>query len=278
LSISSLKEFHRVFHHRCERYYAQEILLEDCCDEFEMHVQQEVVSSSVCQDEILSIPAVQEEDLQDRVDENIDEFEEHIQQNVVFSSDCQDGKYEKDLHDTIDNCEDCMAVDVSGLVSEAHVVFDLHEESVIEDDCSQIFEDVSYNMFPAMIEKKELKTSRLSLQDTGVVCSPVFDEYADGVEKISISNNVDLRSQPIYYSYGSDLEEPFSLPIEEQHQVEVNYSVFTADILSPEYCHEYDLFYQINGQYDCVEKFVVEYDTILKDSKVTSFEIPDDKE
>ena len=32
-SILSLKEFHRVFHHRCERLYAQEILLENCCSD-----------------------------------------------------------------------------------------------------------------------------------------------------------------------------------------------------------------------------------------------------
>jgi hypothetical protein len=85
-------------------------------------------------------------------------------------------------------------------------------------------------------------------------------------------------SQPIYDSYGSDLEEPLSFPIKEQHQDEVNHSVFTVDVLFPEFCHEYDLFYQINGQYDYVGKSVVEYDTFLKTSMVMSFEILDDKE
>ena len=197
----------------------------------------------------------------------------------MISSDCHDEKYERDLHDTTDSREDCMAEDVSSFVSNAHFVSDLHERSVMEDDCSQILEDVSVDMFPAMIEKKELKTSCLSLQDTGVVCSPIYDEYADEIDQISISNDVDLSSSPLIYdSYGSDLEESFSLPIKEQYQVEVNHSVFSAKVLSSEFYHEYNLLHQINGQYDCVENFVVEYDTFLKDSKVMSFEFPYDKE
>jgi hypothetical protein len=155
----------------------------------------------------------------------------------------------------------------------------LYEESVIKEDCSQIFEEVSHDIFSPVTDEKDLKIACLSLPDTEVLCSPIFDKYADEGDWISISNDVDLsNNQPIYDSYESDLEEPFSLPIEEQHQVEVNHSVFTADVLSPEFYHEYDLFHQINGQYDCVEKSVVEYDTFLKDSKVMSFEIPDDKE
>jgi hypothetical protein len=77
----------------------------------------------------------------------------------------------------------------------------LHEGTVIEDNCSQIFEDAFYDMFLAKIEKKKLKTSCFSLQDTRVFCSPVFDEYVNGVEQISISTNVDLSSQPIYEIY-----------------------------------------------------------------------------
>jgi hypothetical protein len=82
-------------------------------------------------------------------------------------------------------------------------------------------------MFPAMIEKKELKTSCFSLQDTGVFCSPVFDEYADGVEKISISTDVDLSSQPIYESY---IEEPLSFLIKKQPHVQINHSMFVEYI------------------------------------------------
>jgi len=134
-------------------------------------------------------------------------------------------------------------------------------------------------MFSPVTDEKDLKIACLTLPDTEVFCSPIFDKYANEGDQISISNDVDLSSsQPIYNSYGYDLEEPFSLLIKEQHQVEVNHSVFTVDVFSPEFCHEYDLFHQINGQYDCVEKFVVEYDTFLKDSKVMSFEILDDKE
>jgi hypothetical protein len=70
-SISSLKKFHTVFHHRCERFFAREILLEGCCEEFHAHIQN--VYSSNCEHEILSVIVVQEEDPQDRVDVNIDD-------------------------------------------------------------------------------------------------------------------------------------------------------------------------------------------------------------
>ena len=69
-----------------------------------------------------------------------------------------------------------------------------------------------------------------------MLCSPIYDEYADEVDQISISNDVDLiSSQPIYDSYGSDFEEPLSLPIKEQHQVEDNYPVFVDDIEHDEF-------------------------------------------
>ena len=38
------------------------------------------------------------------------------------------------------------------------------------------------------------------------------------------------NSQPIYDSYESDFDEPFSFPIKEQHHVEINHSMFAADI------------------------------------------------
>jgi hypothetical protein len=70
-SIYSLKEFHTVFHHQCERFFAQKILLEGCYEEFHAHIQN--VYSSNCEHKILSVIAVQEEDPQDRVDVNIDD-------------------------------------------------------------------------------------------------------------------------------------------------------------------------------------------------------------
>ena len=46
-SIYSLKEFHTIFHHRCERYFSREILLEGCCEEFHSYIQN--VYSSSCE-------------------------------------------------------------------------------------------------------------------------------------------------------------------------------------------------------------------------------------
>ena len=36
-SISSLKDFHTVFHKHCKRYFSAEFLFENCCEEYELH-------------------------------------------------------------------------------------------------------------------------------------------------------------------------------------------------------------------------------------------------
>jgi hypothetical protein len=36
-SISSLKEFHKVFNEHCKSYFSDEILFENCCEEYESH-------------------------------------------------------------------------------------------------------------------------------------------------------------------------------------------------------------------------------------------------
>jgi hypothetical protein len=65
-SIHSLEIFHYVFHLFCKDEFLAESLFEDCCDEFEKHVQQEVVFSSLCQDENYVV----KEDLHDTNDYN----------------------------------------------------------------------------------------------------------------------------------------------------------------------------------------------------------------
>jgi hypothetical protein len=71
-------------------------------------------------------------------------------------------------------------------------------------------------MFSPVTGVKDLKTVCLSLQDSGVLCSPIVDKYADVVEKTLTSKDVHLSSsQPIYDIYEFDFDEPFSLPIKE---------------------------------------------------------------
>jgi hypothetical protein len=252
-SISSLKEFHTVFHHRCERFFAREILLEGCCEEFHAHIQN--VYSSNCEHEILSVIVVQEEDPQDRVDVNIDDcvtedsldcssyvpttlnknekdyrvgeeedefsaeslfkeccekFEKHVQQEAVDSPICRDESYvvKEDLHNTNGYNENYISVDASDLISVAHAAFDLYEESVIKEDCSQIFKEVSYDSFSPVTDEKDLKMACLSLLDTEVFCSPIFDKYADEADQILTSDFADLKSNPpIYNSYEFDVDE-----------------------------------------------------------------------
>ena len=92
-------------------------------------------------------------------------------------------------------------------------------------------------MFSSVTGAKNLKTVCLSLKDSGVLCSPVVDKYANAVEQILTSKDVDLSSsQPIYDIYESDFNEPFSLPTKEQLHVVINHSMFAEDI-------EYDEFH-----------------------------------
>jgi hypothetical protein len=36
-SISSLKDFHKVFNEHCKRYFSDEFLFDNCCEEYELH-------------------------------------------------------------------------------------------------------------------------------------------------------------------------------------------------------------------------------------------------
>jgi hypothetical protein len=229
-SIHSLASFHYAFHLFCKDEFPAESLFEDCCDEFEKQVQQEVVFSSVCQGE-----------------------------NYVVK---------EDLHDTNKNC---IVVNASDLISVAPVAFDLHEETVREEVFSTLFQEVAYDMFSPVIGEKDLKTACLSLQDSGDFCSPIFDKYADGVEKILTSNDVDLSSsQPIYDSYESDFDEPFSLPIKEQHHVEINHSMFAEDIKYDEFNLPEDLISSLLFASSHEQKTDIIYEEDIKQEGISS--------
>jgi hypothetical protein len=55
----------------------------------------------------------------------------------------------------------------------------LYEELIIKEDCSQIFEEVSHDIFLPVTDEKDLKIACLYLPDIEVFCSPIFDKYAD---------------------------------------------------------------------------------------------------
>jgi hypothetical protein len=75
--------------------------------------------------------------------------------------------------------ENYIFVDASDLISVEHAAFDLYEESIIKEDCSQIFEEVYYDIYPPVNDEKDLKIACLSLPDIENFFSPIFDKYAD---------------------------------------------------------------------------------------------------
>jgi hypothetical protein len=118
-----------------------------------------------------------------------EKFEKHVQQEAVDSPICRDERYvvKEDIHNTNDYNENYISVDASDLISVAHATFDLYEESVIKEDCSQIFKEVSYDSFSPVTDEKDLKMACISLLDTEVSCSPIFDKYADEADQILTS-------------------------------------------------------------------------------------------
>jgi hypothetical protein len=50
-SISSLREFLAAFSRHCQRHYPSELIFHNCCEEYEVHDQDVVVSYEICEDE-----------------------------------------------------------------------------------------------------------------------------------------------------------------------------------------------------------------------------------
>jgi hypothetical protein len=82
-----------------------------------------------------------------------------------------------------------------------------------------------------VIEEKNQKIAYHSLKYVEVFCSPIFDKYSDGEEKIHTSKFVDLNNnQLVYDNYELDFDELFSSSIKEQHYDKINHPVFVEYI------------------------------------------------
>jgi hypothetical protein len=202
-SISSLKEFHTVFHHRCERFFAREILLEGCCEEFHSHIQN--VYSSSCEHEILSFVVVQEEDLQDRVDVNIDDCVTEDSLDCSFYVPTTLNKNEKDYG-----------------VGEEEVEFSA--ESLFKEYC----EKISHLETPAAyIEKSPPEINKFA-------CTILQHKSADDKKQFIINNEVSLQ----LYSYlhtveGGSHDNPENMQILSTFQLKQQQEVFSFNFIDP---------------------------------------------
>jgi hypothetical protein len=116
-SINSLASFHNAFNIFCKENFSAESLFENCCDEFDKHIQQKENVSSDCKNE----------------------------NHVV----------EEDFPDLIDNRkDDCIVVDALDFVSDAPVVLDLNEKIVEEEVFPQLLQVDSYDMLLHVIKEE----------------------------------------------------------------------------------------------------------------------------
>jgi hypothetical protein len=116
-SINSLASFHNAFNIFCKEDFSAESLFENCCDEFDKHIQQKENVSSDCKNE----------------------------NHVV----------EEDFPNLIDNRkDDCIVVNALDFVSDAPVVLDLNEKIVEEEVFPQLLQVDSYNMLLHVIKEE----------------------------------------------------------------------------------------------------------------------------
>ena len=114
---NSLACFHDAFNLFCKKEFSAKSIFENCCDE----------------------------------------FEEHIQQKANVSSDCKNENHviEEDFLDLIDDRkDDCIVVDAFDFVSNAHVFLDLNEEIVEKEVFPQLLQEDSYDMLLPTIKEE----------------------------------------------------------------------------------------------------------------------------
>jgi hypothetical protein len=74
-----------------------------------------------------------------------------------------------------DRVDDFIAIDALYSAPGTHVVSDLKEETVVEEDSSLFLQEVPHDVFSPRIEEKNLDVSHFPVQNKRVVFSPIFD-------------------------------------------------------------------------------------------------------
>jgi hypothetical protein len=183
-SISSLKDFHRVFNEHCKSFYPSESICHNCCEGY-VECAQDLLDCSV-----------------DYKDENYFIHCPNEDRNEPLSLSYSREESLPDIsHDCTNDCMDSFAL---YHVPYASDVSDSKEEPIVEEDLSLFLQEVSHDIFSPKIEERDRGIVHFSVQDQGALGSPIFDEYSDEEEKIHFA---DLRSsQPSYDSYESDYD------------------------------------------------------------------------
>jgi hypothetical protein len=177
-SISSLREFHAAFSRHCQRHYSSELICHNCCEEYEGHDQDVVVSYESCKDEdheeedalgelteLVEYLSAEIEEL--KADHDCCLFEENTEDFPVLEVVVLGGPTDEG------SIQDSMVVET--LVSAPHkpVVSVLKERAIVEEDSSLFLHEISHDVFTFGTEKKDREIVPL----WPVV--PSFEDYSD---------------------------------------------------------------------------------------------------
>jgi hypothetical protein len=173
--IHSLAIFHYDFHLFCKDEFLAEGLLEDCCDEFDKHVQQEVVFSFLCQDE-----------------------------NYVVK---------EDLHDTNKNCIAVNAPNLLSITPVSFDLHEeTVRQEVFSEPFQEVAYDMFSPMIGEKDLKTVYLSSHDSRVFFSAIVDKYVDAVEQTLTSKDVDFN---SSQPIYDIYEFDFDEPFSFPIKD---------------------------------------------------------------
>jgi hypothetical protein len=237
-SIPSLKEFHTTFHHRYERYFSQEFLLEHCCEEYISHDKVESSPASpfsdYCTSEDLIIPATN-----------------HMDQLSFSQMELQinEGNPQLSVLQMEGSCNNHEEHQEDYLSSSIPFVSDFDVKAVDDEEDSDIFQ----NLF-------QDQSVDFSMQKPSGFYSdfPVFDKYSDDEEDFKDLLSNEISSNPTYQlkddqkSMNAMVEDRYESVVQESNEDPFNFDTSSKDIIVGEGDQKFfhDTYFQTQFSFD----------------------------
>jgi hypothetical protein len=181
-SISSLKKFHATFSDHCKRFFPTDLLFENCCEEFDLYMQNSIVgSSSSMNEKEVNVKQVEEESSPCEI------FSSFSIQEEIFIDCSDDKKVDQNSVETFD-----IISDISNNVCDDEIV-----APKVDIDQATIMQSISQGCHE--MEDFEVQVSGIFKDQ------PIYDKSPDDEEQISTMIQMELlSSNPIYENYEAD--------------------------------------------------------------------------